>query len=149
MGAIGAIGIGIAGCGRDETLTVTGPPPTVCVTDLAPPTARFFAIGQPVSEAWVTWDATALTDRFPGSTAYWIDAVSKLEPATTATLVATFRPVEEGEKPTGSEPSDTEFPAGPLLTGIDLDRGFTTREWNSYAYLDRQRDTLVIMAAGG
>jgi hypothetical protein len=140
----------LAACQSEPDLVVIGPPPPAVVrTDTPALTAKFPALGEPVSASWVTWDSDGPADLLPSPTVTWIDAVVRLQPATAADLVSRYRPAARSETPTVQDLLRRALPAGPFLTGDALDRAFTSRGWSSWAYLDPKTRDLVLKSTRG
>lgn len=107
-------------------------------------TKRFPAIGTPEAVTWVSWNSAS--SDVPGPTTYWIDAVVTLQPQTTTALVATFQPAADGTTPSVHDMLRSAVPPGPFLTGTALNTALSTSGWAANAYLDRERNQLVINA---
>lgn len=109
----------------------------------------FPGIGAPDSVAWVQWSDPdgegADTDM---SAVRWTDAVVKLAPAVADAMATQFQPADTGRAPKVQDALAAEVPPGPFLTGERLDAGFSSDTTSTYAFLDRDRATLVLQATG-
>ncbi|PRC41838.1 hypothetical protein C6A85_000000113570 [Mycobacterium sp. ITM-2017-0098] len=119
-------------------------PPVEIRSDTEPLTTRFPAIGTPDAVTWVTWNSAS--SDVPGPTTYWIDAVVTLPPQTTTALVTTFQPAADGKTPSVHDMLRSAVPPRPFLTGTALDAALSTSGWVASAYLDRERNQLVLSA---
>lgn len=88
--------------------------------------------------SWVQWSDPAA--------ARWTDAVVLLAPAVVDALIAQFSPTGTGRAPQVADELRAQVPPGPYLSGERLDAGFSTDVTSAYAFLDRERATLVLQA---
>lgn len=113
-------------------------------TDVAPLTAHWPVLGDPV-RAW--WMAGTLGDsRAPGPSTSWIDAVVTLEREVVEIWVATYPLVPADDLPDLVGSVAAHQPAGPLLRADELDAAFHQGDWSARVYLDPTRQRLVLVA---
>ena len=101
-------------------------------------------IGVPEQVSWVTWNSASRG--VPGPTTYWIDAVITLAPQTTSTLLRDVAPAAQGRVPSVQDALRPAVPPGPFLSGTALNEALSTSGWSSVAYLDDERNQLVLSA---
>lgn len=121
------------------------PPPTDIRRDIPGLAAVFPAIGAPVAVAWLQWGddpAGGAAD----AAVRWTDAVVKLAPAVADAMVSQFQPTDTGRAPKVQDALAPDVPPGPFLTGELFDAGFSTDSTATYAFLDRDKSTLVLQA---
>lgn len=70
----------------------------------------------------------------------------RLAPAVAEAMIAQFEPTDTGRAPRVQDVLEPEMPPGPFLTGDLLDVGFSSDSTSTYAFLDRERATLVLQA---
>ncbi|MBF6346446.1 hypothetical protein IU409_23470 [Nocardia cyriacigeorgica] len=119
-------------------------------TDIAPLVKYFPVIGNPESAQWVTWNNAS--ERAPGPTIYWIEAVIRLTPADADRLRITYQPAPAPASPDLKSQVQQDVPPGRYLTGPELDRALRSGpEWGGDAtgYLQEGTTTLVLSATGG
>ncbi len=119
-------------------------------TDIAPLVKYFPAIGNPESAQWVTWNNAS--ERAPGPTIYWIEAVIRLTPADADRLRNTYNPTPAAASPELKSQVRHAVPPGRYLSGPDLDRALRSgSEWggNATGYLQEGTTTLVLSATAG
>ena len=114
--------------------------------DLAPLTKRFSRLGEPVAATW--YSGTLGSDRAPGPTSYWIDAVVELEPATVKELVAQFSPEPVDTTPDVVDDLEPALPAGELIGSKQLSEAFSSAGFSTTAWLDVTGRRLVLTAKG-
>ena len=81
--------------------------------DLPPLTSRFPLLGEPTGSTWFA--GTVGSDRAPGPSTYWIDAVVEVPSSTVASLLAEHSPVPAVTAPDEVPELASEVPAGELL----------------------------------
>ena len=113
-------------------------------SDYAPLVQRFPVIGVPQQVMWVTWNSASRD--VPGPTTYWIDAVITLAPQTASALARDFAPTGQGRVPSVQDALRPAVPPGPFLSGAALNEALSTSGWSSVAYLDDERNQLVLSA---
>jgi hypothetical protein len=157
-----ALMICLAGCGADEPATRSStsaasqdmpggrrqasPAPTNTDpqgrrTDIQPLTTRFPALGTPEKAAWVS--GTMGSDRAPGATTYWIDAVITLTPEQADQLIASagsLAPVTL----TTSEQIRADLSAGELSGSAQLNQALSTAMHPVQAGFGADHRTLVM-----
>ncbi|MGW0161788.1 hypothetical protein ACWDUN_21005 [Mycobacterium sp. NPDC003323] len=137
VAATAVCAVAASGCsGVDEN-----PPPAPQLDvrhDVEGLAATIPAIGAPESVSWVQWSDPAA--------ARWTDAVVLLAPAVVDALIAQFSPTGTGRAPQVADELRAQVPPGPYLSGERLDAGFSTDVTSAYAFLDRERATLVLQA---
>lgn len=131
------------------------PPPTTAVaekqgdgrlrTDLDPLTSRFAELGTPVRASWMS--GTMGSDRVPGPSTYWIDAVVEVTPEVMAELAAT-KPAVTSERPDVVARVAEAIPAGTLRTSPELNALFASERWWVDTYLVEGANTVVLVAKG-
>lgn len=115
-------------------------------TDLAPLTKRFPALGDPVSARWQS--GTFGSERVPGPSLYWIDAVVTLEPATADRLRQAGSPADDGSSPQLVGEMGSELPSGTLTRSDALDDELSHDGWRVRGWLVEGQDVLVIQTQG-
>lgn len=152
-----AVAIGCS-TGTDEVaggeLSGAGPPPLEVKHDIAGLAQAFPGIGAPESVAWVQWSGPAgegantegADTEGANTMVRWTDAVVRLTPVVVDAMVTQFKPTDTGRKPVVQDVLQSEVSAGPFLTGELLDAGFSSDSTSTYAFLDRERATLVLQA---
>jgi hypothetical protein len=119
-------------------------PPAEVHRDIPGLAKAFPGIGAPESVVWVQWDDPAPGDADTGIS--WTDAVVRLTPIVAEAMVEQFKPTDTGRAPKVQNALSAEVPPGPFLTGELLDSGFSSDSTSTYAFLDRERATLVLQA---
>lgn len=114
-------------------------------TDLEPLTKRFPALADVEQARWMS--GTFGSDRAPGPSTYWIDAVVTL-PQSKIDELGTYASESAGMTPEVVDGLHAELPAGPFLTGERLDQAFGHDKWFAKAYLVPDRRALVLVATG-
>jgi hypothetical protein len=151
VGAVltGCDGIDLAGLFGSDSQAVKGAPvpPAMVRHDTQQLIWQIPQLGKPDEAVWVTWNNGG--DPSLDGTVHWIDAVVKLPPADTGRLVAQYHPVASGQQPAVQKILRSELPAGPYLTGPELDKSFSTPTMTTYAFLDQDNNTLVLMTTSG
>ncbi|MCG8925004.1 hypothetical protein [Lentzea sp. CC55] len=115
-------------------------------TDLEPLTKRFAALGTPERARWMS--GTLGSDRAPGPSTYWIDAVITLPKSEVDELRSAYSPESAGKTPDVVDGLRGELPGGGFLTGDRLDRAFAADRWFAKAYLAPDDRALVLVATG-
>ena len=115
-------------------------------TDLEPLTKRFPALADAEQARWMS--GTFGSDRAPGPSTYWIDAVVTLPESKIDELRTAHVPESAGKTPEVVDGLRAELPGGPFLTGERLDRAFGHDTWGAKAYLVPDRRALVLVATG-
>ncbi|SDO48731.1 hypothetical protein [Lentzea jiangxiensis] len=115
-------------------------------TDLEPLTKRFAALGTPEQARWMS--GTFGSDRAPGPSTYWIDAVITLPKNEVDELRSAYGPESAGETPDVVDGLRGELPSGSFLTGERLDRAFAADRWFAKVYLVPDERALVLVATG-
>ncbi|KJK46844.1 hypothetical protein UK23_22300 [Lentzea aerocolonigenes] len=115
-------------------------------TDLEPLTKRFTALDDPEHARWMS--GTFGSDRAPGPSTYWIDAVVTLSERKIDELKTTYASAPAGKSPEVVEGLRAELPAGAFLTSDRLDQAFSHDKWSAKAYLVPERRVLVLVATG-
>lgn len=115
-------------------------------TDLEPLTKRFPALDNPEQARWMS--GTFGSDRAPGPSTYWIDAVITLSESKFEELKSTYAPESAGKTPEVVDGLRAELPTGTFLTSDRLDQAFTHDKWFAKAYLVPDHRTLVLVATG-
>ena len=106
--------------------------------DLDPLIERFSQLGEPESAEWRS--GTIGSDRVPGPSLYWIDAVIELS-ADDYQQLATAYELEKAAVPD----AEVGLPEGPLLRSDELDAAFSLDEYRSDVYLDEASRSLVLL----
>jgi hypothetical protein len=119
-------------------------PPAEVQRDIPALAKVFPGIGAPESVVWMTWGEPAGADA--GTGVSWTDAVVRLSPAVADAMIAQLKPTDTGRAPRVQDVLQPEVPPGPFLTGELLDAGFSSASTSTYAFLDRERATLVLQA---
>lgn len=135
----------IAGC-HGGTNTVEKSGTGELRADSEPLTKRFPALDAPERVRWMS--GTLGSDRAPGPSTYWIDAVITLPEREIDELKSTYDPKSDGKTPDVVGGLRAELPAGTFLTGDRLDQAFAHDTWFAKAYLDPDHRTLVLVATG-
>jgi hypothetical protein len=138
-----AVVAGCAGAPAQPVPDVSAPPAEVH-RDIPGLAKEFPGIGAPESVVWLHWDDPAAGDADTGVS--WTDAVVRLTPTVAEAMVAQFEPTDTGRAPRVQDVLRPEVPTGPFLTGVLLDAGFSSDSTSTYAFLDRERATLVLQA---
>lgn len=125
----------------EEAAPAASVQPTEVHRDIPGLAKAFPGIGAPESVAWVQWEDPAAADAV-----HWTDAVVRLAPAVADAMIAQFEPADTGRAPKVQDVLSAEVPPGPFLTGELLDAGFSSDITSTYAFLDRERATLVLQA---
>jgi hypothetical protein len=114
--------------------------------DLEPLVKRFGALGSPRGATWQ--GGTLGSDRVPGPSTYWIEAVVQLEPGTAHRLVEANggAPVPPPQIDGALTPALT---AGPWAASEPLDGAFRAEGFRGRAFVDEAHDTLVLLLVGG
>ncbi|WP_280234496.1 hypothetical protein [Nocardia cyriacigeorgica] len=110
----------------------------------------FPAIGNPETAQWVTWNNAS--ERTPGPTIYWIEAVIRLTPADADRLRNTYKPAPTAARPELTSQVQQVVPPGRYATGPDLDRALRSGpEWrgNATGYLQENAPILVLSGSAG
>ena len=115
-------------------------------TDLEPLTTRFPVLDAPERARWMS--GTLGSDRAPGPSTYWIDAVITLSQANTDELRSVHAPQSAGATPDVVDDLRAELPTGTVLTSEGLDQAFSHDTWSAKAYLVPDNRTLVLVAIG-
>lgn len=115
-------------------------------TDVEPLTKRFPGLDGPEQVRWMS--GTFGSDRAPGPSTYWIDAVITLSQNKVDELKAAHAPEPVGATPDVVEGLRAELPEGTFLTGERLDKAFTRDTWLTKAYLSPDERKLVLVAMG-
>ena len=111
-------------------------------TDLEPLTKRFPLLATTETATWMS--GTMGSDRVPGPSTYWIDAIITL-PATEHEALAELGVLSAGSLPNNFRPELTEsVPAGELRTSPELNEAFSHNEFWSEALLVDDGATLVL-----
>lgn len=142
---IAVLAVLLAGCGeapRPAAKSGTG----ALRTDVEPLTKRFSALGTPERVRWMS--GTFGSDRAPGPSTYWIDAVITLPQSKIDELKSAHAPQATGATPDVVDGLRAELPAGTFLTGDRLDQAFAHDTWGAKAYLAADNGTLVLVATG-
>lgn len=119
-------------------------------TDIASLVKYFPAIGNPESAQWVTWNNAS--ERAPGPTIYWIEAVIRLTPADADRLRNTYNPVPNPASPELKSQVQQAVPPGRYVSGPELDRALRSGpEWggNATGYLQEGGTILVLSGSTG
>ncbi|TLF93669.1 hypothetical protein FEK35_29280 [Nocardia cyriacigeorgica] len=119
-------------------------------TDTAPLVKYFPAIGNPESAQWVTWNNAS--ERVPGPTIYWIEAVIRLTPADADRLRNTYNPAPTTVSPELKSQVQQDVPPGRYIAGPELDRALRSGpEWggNATGYLQEGAPILVLSGSAG
>jgi hypothetical protein len=114
--------------------------------DLEPLRKRFPLLGQPVRATW--FSGTTGSERVPGPTTYWIDAVLRLPAGQAASLGQQYglKAAAGAERPE-VVPALLEFlPKPPWRTSAALDEALSTQGFVVHAYVSG--DDLVLVALG-
>lgn len=146
--AIMLLGFVLAGWGEETSATVSELPPaeksgsSEIRTDLAPLTSRFPDLGSAESAVWMS--GTMGSDRVPGPSTYWIDAVITLPPAEHTSL-AELGLLAADSLPEGFSPELTDsIPASELRTSPELDEALSHPGFWSEVLLVNDGATLVL-----
>ncbi|WP_218920342.1 hypothetical protein [Lentzea guizhouensis] len=115
-------------------------------TDLEPLTTRFAALGTPEQARWMS--GTLGSDRAPGPSTYWIDAVITLPESKIDELRSAYGPESAGKAPDVVDGLRAVLPSGSFLTSDRLDQAFTADKWFAKAYLVPDDRALVLVATG-
>ncbi len=119
-------------------------------TDIAPLVKYFPVIGNPESAQWVTWNNAS--ERAPGPTIYWIEAVIRLTPADADRLRNVYHPAPTAARPELTSQVQQAVPPGRYVTGPELDRALRRGpEWRGSAtgYLREGTPILVLSGSAG
>ncbi len=119
-------------------------------TDTAPLVKYFPVIGNPESAQWVTWNNA--TERAPGPTIYWIEAVIRLTPADADRLRNSYHPTPTTASPELKSQVQQYVPPGRYLSGPELDQALRSGpEWggNATGYLQEGAPIMVVSGSGG
>lgn len=119
-------------------------------TDIAPLVKYFPVIGNPESAQWVTWNNAS--ERAPGPTIYWIEAVIRLTPADADRLRNVYHPAPTAAGPELTSQVQQAVPPGRYVTGPELDRALRRGpEWRGSAigYLREGTPILVLSGSAG
>ncbi|MCG7634237.1 hypothetical protein MHN80_18160 [Gordonia McavH-238-E] len=123
-----------------KTLT-TGPR-----RDIEPVAARFPALADATVDGWAAGTlGTSATGRVPGPSAYWFDAVMNAGADQVARWAAEYEatPVPEPLSPVNEL---REFvPPGELLGSPELDRAFSSAQWQARVYLSPASGRVVVL----
>jgi hypothetical protein len=114
--------------------------------DLEPLTKRFSALGSPRAATWQ--GGTLGSDRVPGPSTYWIEAVVQLEPGAAHPL-AEAHGATPVAAPGIDEALSPALTAGPWVAGDQLDGAFRAEGFSGRVFVDEQHDTLVLLVVGG
>lgn len=114
-------------------------------TDLKPLTDRFDALGEPVDAVWLS--GTLGSERAPGPSSFWIDAVVTLDPAVAADLRDRHAPTRTDEVPSVIDDLSDDIPDG-LTSSTELDAAFSTNGFVTDAYLAVDTDIIVLVSRG-
>ena len=79
----------------------------------------------------------------PGPSAYWIEAIIELRPATADGLRSKYAPAATGAAP-DLKNLQSDLPAGPFLTSAAMDKALSNNDWRSTGYLDSGSNTLLL-----
>lgn len=139
-----AVATGCSGTSAPTAQDVPSAPPLEVHRDIPGLAQVFPGIGAPESVAWVQWGDPAGDAADAG--VRWTDAVVRLAPAVTDAMVDQFTPADTGRRPQVQDALAGEVPPGPFLTGELLDSGFSSDSTSTYAFLDRDKSTLVLQA---
>lgn len=131
--------------GDAPTSAVKNPPGAVR-HDLPPLTSRFPLLGEPTGSTWFA--GTVGSDRAPGPSTYWIDAVVDVPSATVASLLAEHSPVPAGTSPDVVPELASEVPAGELLRSDELDAAFSTAQWLASVWVAPSSGRVVVVSIG-
>ncbi|GAA3669425.1 hypothetical protein GCM10022267_65160 [Lentzea roselyniae] len=115
-------------------------------TGLEPLTKRFPALDDVEQARWMS--GTLGSDRAPGPSTYWIDAVVTLPESKIDELKSAYAPESTGKSPEVVEGLRAELPTGTFLTSDRLDQAFSHDKWFAKAYLVPDRRALVLVATG-
>lgn len=97
----------------------------------------------------VTWFSGRLgDDGVPGPSLYWIDAVVVLPEPAAEELRASLDLSPAGTAPDVVAELVPHLPAGPVLTGRELDEAFSRGGWRTTAYLSESGAELVLVIVG-
>ncbi|MUL46837.1 hypothetical protein FZI85_15620 [Mycobacterium sp. CBMA293] len=144
LSGCGSLNLGIFSASSSSPVKGPPVPPRMVRHDVQQLIWTFPQLGKPDEAVWVTWSNSA--DPSLSGNVQWIDAVIKLPPAETGRLLAQYHPVADGLQPTVQKILQSELPAGPYLSGPELNKVFSSPTMTSQAYLDRDRNVLVLTA---
>lgn len=114
--------------------------------DLEPLLKRFPELGTPVSASWVSGNVG--DPNVPGPSLYWLDAVVTLTPATATQLAQKYAPATAPGRPDVWTTLQDVLPPGPLSSGEQLNRAFTSNDVKTKAYLAEDAPVIVLVAMG-
>ena len=137
-----AVATGCSTPAQQAAAPAAPPPPADVLRDIPGLAKVFPGIGAPESVAWLQWGDPAGGD----AAVRWTDAVVKLSPAVAEAMVTQFEPTDTGRAPKVQDALSASVPPGPFLTGELLDSGFSSDSTSTYAFLNRERSTLVLQA---
>lgn len=129
--------------------TVKGPPapPEFVRRDVKQLLWQFPQLHKADEAAWVTWNNSG--DPSMAGKTNWIDAVVKLSAVETSRLLTEYHPVPTDRQPTVQRILQSELPDGPYLSGPELNKHFSSPGVSAQAFLDRDRNVLVLTTTSG
>jgi hypothetical protein len=114
--------------------------------DLDPLVKRFAALGSPRGATWQ--GGTLGSDRVPGPSTYWIEAVVQLQPGS-ARQLAEAHAAQPVAAPRIDEALAPALTPGPWVASDQLDGAFRADGFSGRAFLDSGNDALVLLVVGG
>ncbi|HEX8865886.1 MAG TPA: hypothetical protein VF821_09545 [Lentzea sp.] len=144
--AVLLIAVSAAGCQASGNDTAEKSGTGELRTDLEPLAKRFPVLDEAEHARWMS--GTFGSDRVPGPSTYWIDAVVVLSGSKIDELRSGCAPESAGKSPEVVDGLRGELPGGPFVTGDCLDRAFNHDKWVAKAYLVPDRRTVVLVATG-
>ena len=115
-------------------------------TDLVPLVTRVPRLAAATSALWM--GGTLGSDRVPGPSTYWLDAVVALDDATLQEVSA-LPGLEVAGSPAVVKGLQASMPEGDLQRSDALDRYFTAPPWYVQAWLAQESKQVVLLVQGG
>ncbi|HEY9266953.1 MAG TPA: hypothetical protein VIQ11_20360 [Mycobacterium sp.] len=145
--ALGILLVLTACQGKDQEPAATAPPAPVVRHDTEELAQTFPALGSPMAASWITWGNTTSSSESSRLELNWIDAVVQVTPATMEVLVTEHETEEIGRRPAVQKVLEPDLPAGPFLTGVELNIAFGGDRRSTRVFLDPPRNTVVLQSS--
>ena len=134
---------GQSSSGQPET-TASRPAPEIR-HDTEELAKTFPALGTPVSASWIRWDN--FSDESSRLRLTWIDAIVEVTPETMTQLVERGNAEDVGHRPAVQKVLESELPAGPFLTGVELNMRFGAPRRSTRVFMDPPNATVVLQSS--
>ena len=140
------VGSSLTACAPDAAPPVEKNGDGTLRTDLGPLLTRVPRLAAATSALWMS--GTLGSDRVPGPSTYWLDAVVALDDATLQEVSA-LPGLEVAGSPAVVAGLRASMPEGDLQRSDALDRYFTAPPWYVQAWLARDSKQVVLLVEGG